>query len=186
MAKTFRLLPLLSLWLFWSCSQPSENALENAPGYFPMKEYFEVEAGKIQGVKLAKEVAINGKKEYSEQELNGAEWVKEFEFFIQADINKPTLSSAYDTKRSAEYLIHELKEGEKGKVKKIVVRYQGDIIRSISFHTKTENIFYSSEIRGTVFNTVDGIFDHYTIESFQEIPFMKPNKMIVHGALKPL
>lgn len=186
MAKTFRLLPLLSLWLFWACSQPSENILEKGPSYFPMKEYFEVEAGKIQGIKLAKEVTINGEKEYFEQTLDGEGWIKEFDFFIQADINKPNLATAYNTQRSAEYLIHELKDGEKGKVKKIVVRYQGDIIRSISFHTKTENIFYSSEIRGTIFNSTEGRFDHYTIESFQEIPYMKPNKMIVQGALKPI
>jgi hypothetical protein len=176
---------LIILTMLWSCTNISDSNSSEGTTYFPIKEFIEIQISKLEGKSIAKEIIINGKKERSETTPTMDEWVKEFDLFIQSDINRPLLSGAYDTERSEKYLIHSLKEGEKGKVKKIVVQYVGEHISQISFISKTENPFYSSQVRGVLmFHGLTGEIDQYSLENIQEVVFSKPNKMIVSASIK--
>lgn len=176
---------LLLLSLLWSCTHISDSTNTAEPAYFPVKEFVEIQIPKLNGKSIIKEISINGKIEKSEKTPSTEEWMKELDFFLQADINKPILSGSYETQRSEKYLIHELKEGEKGKIKKIVVQYRGEEIKEISFLSKTQNPFYSSQTRGVLmFHGLTGEIDQYSLENTQEIVFSKPNRMIISASIK--
>lgn len=152
--------------------------------YFPMKDYIEVTALGLDGIGIIKELNVNGEKEIVKDTLSEEAWLKELDFFVKSDISRPSLAGSYETQRSSEFLIHTLKEGEKGEVQKIVVRYEGEIIKEVTFHIKNSNLFYNSETRGVIFNkSQTGRLDHYVVETVQKVIFLKPNKMIVKASV---
>lgn len=176
---------MLFLSILWSCTNISDSNSAVESNYFPVKEFVEVQIQKLNGKSVIKEININGEKEKSKKTPTQEEWIKEFDFFLQADINSPVLSDSYDTQRSEKYLIHELREGEKGKIKKIVVQYMDEQVKELSFVLKTENPFYSSQTRGVLmFHGLTGEIDQYILESIQEVVFSKPNKMIVRASIR--
>ncbi|WP_194973696.1 hypothetical protein [Aquiflexum lacus] len=162
---------------------------ENKPGlsepvYFPLKDYFEVQALQLDGKGVSKEITVNGEKEKIKKTLDSDGWLREFEFFIEADINSSSLAGSYETRRSEKAIIHELKPGEKGKIKRIVVNFDGEEVKDISFVSRTENLFYSSETRGVIYNqSLTGKLDNYVVETMQKVVFLKPNKMIITAAI---
>ena len=175
---------VLILILVAGCSSENETGIQSETVYFPLKDYIEVTASGMEGVGILKELNVNGEKETIRDTLTSEGWLKELDFFIKADIRRPSLSGSYETQRSAEYLIHTLKEGEKGEIQKIVVKYEGQIIKEVTFRMKSSNLFYNSETRGVIFNqSLTGRLDHYAVETVQKVIFLKPNKMIVNASV---
>lgn len=168
-----------------SCNPVSNETSGKDPAYFPVKEFTEVLAEKLDGRNVARQVTVNGDKQQSEELFDLDDWLNEFDFFIQNDINKPALASAYTTTRSPEYLIHELNAGEKNKTQKVVVKYEDQLVKELSFFEKKDNFFYSSEIRGVLFfSSGTGDLSHYVIESFQDVMWFKPNRMVIQGYVR--
>lgn len=168
----------------WGCSSENEAGKQSETVYFPLKDYIEVTALGLEGVGIIKELNVNGEKEIIRDTLMSENWLKELDFFIKADINRPSLSGSYETRRSPEYLTHKLKEGEKGEVQRIVVKYEDEVIKEVSFVIKNSNLFYNSETRGVIFNrSLTGKLDHFVVETVQNVIFLKPNKMIVNASV---
>lgn len=172
---------LISLGVLISgCSGGGTNSDESEPVYFPLKDYFEVQALKLDGKGIVKEITINGEKERIQEFLDSEGWLKEFEFFMRADINRPSLAGAYETKRSEKAIIHQLKPGEKGKTQRIVVNFDGKEVKDISFISRTSNLFYTTETKGILYNqSLTGKLDSYLVETMQKVVFLKPNKMLI-------
>jgi len=174
---------LISFTLF-GCASDNKTGSSSETAYFPMKDYIEVTALGLEGTGIMKEVNVNGEKEIIRDTLTSDRWLEELDFFKKADISRPSLSSSYETQRSSEYLIHNLKEGEKGEVQRIVVRYEEGVIKEVSFFIKNSNLFYNSETRGVIFNqSLTGKLDHFAVETTQKVIFLKPNKMIVNASV---
>jgi hypothetical protein len=175
---------ILAVAIGCSGENKSEGGAKPETVYFPMQEYVEVTSMGLDGKGIVKELNVNGEKETVRDTLSADEWLKELDFFLKADISRPSLAGSYDTQRSKDYLIHTLKEGEKGEVQKIVVKYDGEIIREVSFTIKNSNPFYESQTRGALFNqSLTGRLDHYAVETVQKVIFLKPNKMIVNASI---
>jgi hypothetical protein len=175
---------VLILFIVLGCSGKNKSGDQPTSVYFPIKEYVGVTTLELDGKGIIKELNVNGKKEIIRDTLNADEWLKELDFFIKADISRPSLAGSYETQRSAEYLTHTLKEGEKGEVQKIVIKYDGETIKEVTFKMKNSNLFYESETRGVIFNqSLTGRPDHYAIETVQKVIFLKPNKMIVNASI---
>jgi hypothetical protein len=179
------ILKLSVIFSLFSCQTGEISRIEdNGPAYFPIKEYVEVQATRLDGKTVRKRVVINGEHEDVEITRQKEDWLQELDFFLDADINTNALSQSYETQRSQEYLIHTLKDGENGRIKKIVVQYEGENVRSVSFHAKTENLIYTSETRGVIYTHAEtGQLDHYVVENVQEVVFLKPNRLVVNAAV---
>lgn len=170
--------------IFIGCSGSDRNPTELEPVYFPIKDYFEVKAHELDGKGVTKEITVNGEKEKINKTLDSEGWLKEFEFFIQSDINIPSLAGSYETRKSENAIIHELKPGEKGKIQRIVVNFNGKEVKNISFVSKSDNLFYSTETKGILYNqSMTGILDNYIVETMQKVVFLKPNKMLITASI---
>ncbi|MBW3467676.1 hypothetical protein [Arthrospiribacter ruber] len=175
---------LTLLWWLAACTDISNDRDSNEPAYFPIKEFTEVAVEKAYGKKLVKEVNINGQKDRTTTSPTEEEWLQELSFFLDADINRPALAQSYQTQRSESTLVHELKEGEKGKVKKMTVKYLEGNVKEVSFRSETKNPFYTSQTRGVlIFHSESGKLDQYSVENIQEVVFSRPNKVIISASI---
>jgi len=153
--------------------------------YFDLKGYMNEAVKGLEDAKVTKISRIGGVENMVEISLTEEQWRDEFEVFFEADINKTSLISSYDTQVKNEYLIHDLFPNAKGDVKNITVSIINDEVHLITVKIAKENVFYTSVTNAELyFSNVTKKIDHYTIETTQKIWFLKPNNIKIMGALR--
>ena len=160
-----------------------EPALEKLP-YFDLKEFINLEISKLEGDSVLKTSEINGEEQFVDLKYASAQWKEEFAAFYEADINVPSLATAYGTRTTPDQLIHELLPEAKGKVKEISIRYVQNYPAWVIFRLKDENMFYQSTTLGEIFmNQATGKIDHYEIETTQKVMFLSPTHIKIAGII---
>lgn len=183
--KHTQLFVVLLAVLFFGCAPKEGNVKMEKLPYFDVKSFLDLELAKLDGSKVSKISRINGEEKEVELTYSLEQWKEEFEVFYQADINLPSLATSYSTDAKFDLLIHELLPGEKGKVKQIIVRFNGNYPGSISFKMKEENLFYTSTTMGEFYlNQSTGKLDHYSIETTQKVVFVKPTNIKIQGLVR--
>lgn len=174
---------LLLILVSAGCRVESTDEIKAA--YFPIADYIEVIAEELVGKTLIKEVRVNGKNERMTTQPTFEEWLQELDFFLKADINTASLANSYETTKQGDILTHELKPGERNKVKKIVVKYRNENIQEITFLIETTNPFYTSMTKGVLIHHGEtGKVDQYAIENVQDVLFAKPNHLSIFGSIQ--
>jgi hypothetical protein len=171
---------------FSACNVGGSNGekLEVLP-YFDLKGYMNEAIKGLEQAKVTKISRIEGVDTTVVVTLTEEQWRDELDIFIEADINKTSLVSSYDTKVKNEFLIHDLLPNAKGDVKNITVSIIDDEVHLIKVKITKENIFYSSVTKAELYiSNVTKKLDHYTIEATQKIWFLKPNNVKIMGALR--
>lgn len=169
----------------FSCVTGEEGKKMEKLPYFNLSGFFDVEIAKIDRVTVIKTSRVNGEEKTTELVYSIEDWKEEFLAFYRADINTPSLARAYSTDTKYEYLIHELLPDEKGKVKEIKIKYAKDYPSSITFHSREENLFYSTSTIGEFhLNLATNKLDHYSIETTQKVWFLDPTNLKVSGVIK--
>jgi predicted DNA-binding antitoxin AbrB/MazE fold protein len=172
----------VSLALF-SCKSREEEPLANPiqiRAYFPISEFVVEQIQLLEGSKIEKELIVNEDLEQTTQRLDSASWRKELDWFIQMDINKASLATAYEVTEENGKTIHRLKEGEKASLKEMVVFREGQAVKEITLIAEESNTFYGSQTNARL--TTDpatGVIDHYELESSQKVWFLDPNTLKV-------
>ena len=168
-----------------ACSPNSEEAnLEKLP-YFDLKSFIQLELSKLAGDSVSKASEINGKVQAVDLMYTEEDWKKEFAPFFEADINIPSLASAYSTRTTPDQLIHELLPEAKGKVKELTIRYVQNYPAWITFKMKEENLFYQSTTFGELFmNQANNKLDYYKLETTQKVLFLSPTNIKISGIIK--
>lgn len=182
--KTFLLFGLL-VFAALSCG-PKESGvgLEKLP-YFDLKSFVNLQAQRLNEKSVLKSSRINGEEETAEQVYSEQDWKEEFDAFIQADINTPSLALSYSTEVFHDNLVHRLLPDEKGKVKEIKVRYVRDLPVEVSFKLQESNLFFSATTFGSIFiNQQTQLVDHYSIETTQKVMFLKPTNIKIQGVVR--
>jgi len=180
-----KIIILIGALLILGCgSKTLENKKKEDKVYFPLKDFVEVKAKHLDNRKLVKKSSINGKEQLVEKVLKEDDWLNELDIFIRSDIDNPSLSQSYDTKRSEDFLVHQLKEGEKSKVKNISIRYIEGKIIVISVHLKEDNMFYNSDMRASIYlNANDDSFFQFIVYGTQEVLFLSKSKLYLEGTV---
>lgn len=165
--------------------QPMDNPIQISK-YFLLKDFVESQVKQLEGAEVRKFSQIKGNEENSVQEFNEEGWRRELDIFIQADINKSSLASSYDTEKTDDVLIHRLKPGEKSLIQEIKVAYEGEQVSQISFISHQDNLFYTSGSTGElVVDLSSGRIKTYHVKGTQKVWFLPPNEMEVRGEIIP-
>lgn len=154
--------------------------------YFDLKGFIEKEIAELpDSIFVSKGARINWKEDIKTTKLSKEQIAEELEVFVKADINKPSLATAYDTEVVKRFLIHELKPDEKGELKKMTVTYGNDEVTAVELMIKKESTFYNSTTIAKLYMAANTFnIDHYSIETTQKILFMDPNNVKVTGSLR--
>ena len=133
---------------------------------------------------MLKTSEINGEEQVVDLRYTSKEWKEEFAAFYEADINVPSLATAYGTRTTPDQLIHELLPESKGKVKEIAIRYVQNYPAWVMFKIKDENLFYSTTTLGELFmNQATGKIDQYKLETTQKVLFLSPTHIKIAGLI---
>jgi hypothetical protein len=173
---------VLLLGIALACSPNNhELALEKLP-YFDLKSFINLELSEIEGDSVLKTSEINGEEQVVDLLYTSEDWKEEFAAFYEADINVPSLATAYSTRTTPDQLIHELLPEAKGKVKEITVRYVKNYPVWITLRIKDENVFYTSTTLGELYmNQATGKIDQYKLETTQKVLFLSPTHIKISG-----
>jgi hypothetical protein len=168
-----------------SCGEGPNKTPEKLP-YFDLKGFIEIQAKNLDSSNVTLISRVQGKEVRKEAKLSTADWMEEFDTFIQADINKQSLFLAYDTQVKNNVLTHSLFPESKGKLKEMKVTYIDDKVVSITLKMSEENLFYKSTTFADLYmNNATQKVDHYSIETTQKIWFLDPSNIKIMGAIRP-
>ncbi len=168
-----------------ACTAGDEGIKMEKLPYFNLSGFFDVEIAKVDGATVTKTSRVNGEEKTVEVVYSAEDWKEEFLAFYRADINSPSLARSYSTDTKYEYLIHKLLPEEKGKVKEIKIKYTRDYPSSISFHSREENLFFTTSTFGEFhMNLATNKLDHYSIETTQKVWFLKPTNIKISGIVR--
>ncbi len=184
-------LPLwaILLGLLFSCEKEEEQPFSNPTqinDYFLLKQLVEEQISLLDQKQVEKRSVVNGEKRVEKVRLEEEDWRKELDIFIQADINKASLSTSYDTEKSKDRLVHRLKPGNRGEIKEIIVVFEdgSENVKSVEFFSERENLFYTSKARG-ILDFKGEVLEAYQVEGFQKVWFLPPNKLEIQGRISP-
>lgn len=183
MLKRWTIFILLAL--LWSCKQERHRPLDNPTQidrYFPLKSFVEDQVNRLDNASVRKKVGIKGEQEILQQQFSAEEWRRELDVFVQADINKASLASAYETIKNDTLTLHRLKPGEKSSIQEIKVSYKAGKASRISFIAHLDSFFYTSDTQGElVLDSVSGMISSYRVIGLQEVWFLPVNEIDVTG-----
>lgn len=182
-------LAILVVALLLSCSGDKEQLMENPTQidqYFRLKDFVMKQVDLLEGSTVRKTLGIKGEVETMEVQMDAEAWRKELDVFIQNDINKASLATAYETKEKDGVTTHELKPGEKSSVQEIKVTYENEKVKNISFKSRQDDFFYWSTSAGELkVDTESGKIDTYQVTGTQNVWFLPPNEMVIEGVILP-
>ncbi|HUH18481.1 hypothetical protein [Albibacterium sp.] len=175
MLKTLLYSFYLILFLFSSCSEV-KNTTSVDLVYFDLKGYFSNEAARLTSMQqsVRKEVSRNGEKESKVILIN--DWTKEFDLFIESDINKPSWTSSYKVETNGDTTFYRALTPDLRTRLIQIIKEEGKNIKSISISNKSLNKLYKSH--ETLFYYPDSI---YIIKKEQYVRFLSENKYSVTG-----
>lgn len=174
MLKTLLNSLYLILFLFSSCSQV-ENTESTDLIYFDIKGYFLNEATKLTSRKSAVLKEVNKNEQKERKTILIKDWEKEFDLFIESDINKPSWTSSYNVESNGDTTLYQALVPEL-RTRMIQVIKDGSKIKSISIKNESLNRLYKSYESLSYFP--DSI---YVIEKEQQVRFLGENKYRVTG-----
>lgn len=171
-----------------SCSEDIGQPMDNPTQidkYFPLKDFVENQIGLLDGSTVKKTIGIQGKIEDTEAQMDAEAWRKELDIFIQSDINKASLATAYETEETDGLTVHRLKPGEKSSIKELTVLYDDEQVRQINFKAYQDEFFYRTLSEGELVVDESGRLSSYQVNGTQNVWFLSPNEMVVKGVVLP-
>ena len=157
-----------------SC-RPEIKEAKGSFAYFDIKGFFTADAVRLnrEHITVTKTVMHNG--ETQTKKVNNINWLNEFSLFINSDINKPAWSSSYTIQNTNGLLVYKAKTPDL-KTRLVVIKKDGDKIRSIVIDNHTTNMLYENTEQLTYFP--DSV---YHISKWQKVRFLGKNTYDIKG-----
>ena len=164
--------------LFFSACRPDVKESGNAMKYFDLKGYFTKDIARLTKLNrpVFKTVNHNGITESKTVHIDN--WNREFDLFLNADINKPAWKNSYTIVNDNGLLIYKSKEPGLHVVQ-MDIKLEKDKVKWVLIYTKTKNILYTTTEKLSYFS--DSL---YSIEKDQKVRIMKRNHYLVQGEIK--
>lgn len=160
-----------------SCTLKEQEKV-NTKTYFDLAGYFKQEASRLAKTQLTinKMVVVNGKSETRAVKIQN--WEKEFDLFVQADINKASWRGSF-TPTVTDNLHVFTSQSQKIPVKKVEISYQGNKVSGIKVFVTNANDLYTSNDSLSYYP--DSL---YQIKKVQHIKLMAEKRYEVSGKFK--
>lgn len=164
----------LLLILCSSCTLKEQDHLKDKL-YFDLESYFKSEAKRLatSNTPILKSVMVNGQAEH--KKLKIANWEKEFESFISADINKASWKGSFKVQKNSTATTY-FTDSEKIPIKKVSITYRHDKIYGIQILITNANSLYTSTDSLSYYP--DSL---YQLNKTQHIQLMKEKKYRISG-----
>lgn len=173
--------------LILSCSEDNGQPMDNPTQidkYFQLKDFVENQIRLLDGATVRKSMLIKGQTEETEVRMDAEAWRRELNIFVQADINKASLATAYETIQRDGLSVHRLKPGEKSAIQEIRVSYEDEDVRQINFKAYQYEFFYTTASEGELVIDSSGKIHTYQVKGIQDVWFLSPNEMLVKGEVQ--
>ncbi|AKP50480.1 hypothetical protein CA2015_1026 [Cyclobacterium amurskyense] len=178
---------LMLVGILTSCKKEEKGPFANPTQidkYFPLTQFLQKSIDKVGDAEVVKEVRFNEESEIVDFRMDSLVWRQELDFFFQADINKASLASSYESIEESGLLIHRLKPAEKGTIKEIKVSKQSGKIASITILSVIDNLFYNSTVEGLIKMNDNEEISSYRLSGNQKVWFLSNTKLSVEGKVK--
>ncbi|MBS9523529.1 hypothetical protein KI659_05790 [Litoribacter alkaliphilus] len=176
------------VWMLASCGNQVEKPIKNPTQidtYFPISDFINKQIDGLEGVDLRKDLYVNGDHEQVRQQLTREQWRSELDWFIQADINKASLATAYDIVDENGTTSYRLKPGENSNIEEMTVIYDGDRVDEILVKAFDKNTFYQSETMAKLStDPVSGNLSTYELETTQKVLLLSPRVLKVKSQVE--
>ncbi|SHM60933.1 hypothetical protein SAMN04488057_102320 [Cyclobacterium lianum] len=177
---------LLLIWAGIGCKEEQSTPFANPTqidAYFPLADFLEQKIDNSSGRKVVKTIRFNDEEEQVEFTPDQESWRKELDFFFQSDINKAALASSYETREEGGVLIHSLKPGEKNNIQEIRVSKQEGRVDEIAVIALKDNLFYRSQVQGTLGFDANEQLISYSLEGNQKVWFLDATDLQVQATV---
>lgn len=179
---------MIIMGLIISCSEDNGQLMDNPTQidkYFQLKDFVENQISLLDGASVRKSITIKGQTEDAEVRMDAEGWRKELDVFIQVDINKASLATAYETEEKEGLTIHRLRPGEKSSIQEIKVVHNQGQVKQIDFKAYQDDFFYATASEGQLVVDSSGRVRSYQVTGTQKVWFLSPNEMHVKGEVLP-
>ncbi|WP_143959392.1 hypothetical protein [Litoribacter populi] len=178
---------LLVFWILvvgcFSCQNSPQGPVENPTQiqkYFSIADFIQDQIERLEGLAIEKDLYVNGDHEQVIQRLSSEEWRNELDWFIQADINKASLATAYDIQENNGKTLYKLKDGEKSEIQEMTVFYNGERVDEVWIKSHDRNTFYQSETLAKLStDALTGKLSTYELETTQKVVVLSPRTLKV-------
>jgi len=179
----------LLLWVatFISCKKEEKLPFANPTQievYFPLSDFLNERIADVGSARVVKEIRFNDDTEEVAITMGNDVWRQELDFFFQADINKASLASSYETTEKPGLLLHQLKPNEKGDIKWIKIRKKSGRVSEILILSENENLFYKSSVEGSIKLDGEERISNYSLSGIQKVWFLSPTNLLVDAKVK--
>jgi len=175
---------LLALLGLAACSNPAQEA---RPGtFYDLKTFLNTQIAALNAQKPAvlKRMSLNG--QLQNETMRVADWTRELDLFLQADINKQAYQASYTVSRPDSLTYeYQLKPEENLPVGylKVILDSLDRQPRRVEAILLTKNSLYESR-RMLWLETRGGTISRYHIEGFQQLAWLEKKPFMVEGLIQ--
>lgn len=168
-------------FLFSGCQNSAET--DRVLKYFDSKTWVESLVADARTSRPGVEKTWTYDHQTEKKQTRDIDWDKELKLFLDADLNKSSFVSSYDSVKEAYRTVYFLKAGENLPVKEFSVDFDSSHVPvKINSTRQSENYFFStgSQISLSAYN---GKLSEYEIQSVQKLLWFSPDSSIVSGKI---
>ena len=158
---------LLLVILITSCQQLRPDSVA-VPNYPDVNQIYTDQIQKLHNKRLIKEISLDFKNETDTFLMDSTDWKNELSFLAEIDPNQPEYVGVFDVSERNEVISLNLKEGENGILKKLVITISGDDDQSISAVTDEGKDIYTHHREFRV-QFDSGLIRFYEISGYQKM-----------------
>lgn len=170
-------------FLFSGCQ--NSTGTDRVLKYFDSKTWVEGLVADAETTRPGVEKTWTYDHQTEKKEIQDIDWNKELKLFLDADLNKSSFVSSYDSVKEEYRTVYFLKPGENLPVKEFSVDFDSLYVPvKISSTRQSENYFFSTGSQISL-SAQDGRISEYEIQSVQKLLWFSPDSSIVSGKVIP-
>ncbi len=158
---------LVMLMLFVSCKEESTTKIHK---YYDLKTAITNQISVLDKRKPTFSKTVWSENVPETKNVKIEDWSKEFELFLQTDLNKPAYLNSYEINQSDSSIVYHLKKSENLPVKDIKILLKNNQLTAMEATIANQNYLYETD-KHVKMTLADNVVNYYLIEGTQKLVF---------------